>query len=102
MADNVLDAGALSYEAAHKAAKAAVKSARKIETTSYADTGLTVRTAIEEYIAERDRRVIRWQGRKVRPDASRKLKRHLLKDEKLPSIPLSARGWTSPLAGPPR
>ena len=89
VADDVLEAGTLSYEAAHKAAKAAVEAARKIEVTSYADTGLTVRTAIEEYIAERDRRITTWEGRKVRSDASRKLTRHLLKDEKLPSIPLS-------------
>ena len=89
VADDMLDVGTLSYEAAYKAAMVAVKSARKIAATSYADTGLTVRTAIEEYIAERDRRIATWEGRKVRSDASRKLTRHLLKDEKLPSIPLS-------------
>lgn len=89
VADDILDIGTLSYEAAHKAAKAVVESARKINATSYADTGFTVRSAIEEYIVERDRRVTKWEGRKVRSDASRKLMRHLLKDEKLPSIPLS-------------
>lgn len=89
VADDVLAEGNLSYENALKAAKEAVELSRKLAEAGRQGKAPTVREAIEEYIVERDRRDSARAGRKVRSDASHKLRRHLLSDEKFASIPLN-------------
>lgn len=89
VADDFLGQGTLSYESALKAAKEAVELSRKLAEAGRQGKVPTVREAIEEYIVERDRRDSARAGRKVRSDASRKLHRHLLSDEKFASLPLN-------------
>ena len=89
VADDVLTEGTLSYENALKAAKEAVELSRKLAEAGHQSNFLTVREAIEDYIIERDRRDSARAGRKVRSDASRKLHRHLLSDEKFANLSLN-------------
>lgn len=89
VADDIVAEGTLSYEAALKAAKETVELSRKLAEAGHQGPVPTVRAAIEEYIVERDRRDSARAGRNVRSDASRKLHRHLLSDEKFAELPLT-------------
>ena len=88
VADDAVAQGALSYEAALRAAKEAVVTSRKLAEAGGGGPAPTVRSALEEYIAERDRREVAREGREVRSDASRRLNRHVLSDERFADIPL--------------
>jgi integrase len=89
VADDVVGEGTLSYGSALKAAKDTVEQSRKVAAAGYQGKAPTVRVAIEEYIVERDQRDSIRAGRKVRSDASRKLRRHLLSDEIFAQLPLT-------------
>jgi len=101
VADDAVATGTLSYEAAFKAAKEVVETSRKLTEACGSGPTPTVRSALKEYIAERDRREIAREGREVRSDAYRRLNRHALSDEKFAETPLhrltedDIAGWVS-------
>jgi integrase len=78
VADDELSEGTLDYNGAVKAAKGKVDAAR-LEAKANADGPLlTVRRAVEAYIAERDRRDTARKGREVRSDARSRLGRYVV------------------------
>jgi integrase len=77
-ADDELQAGTLSYDAANKAAAVKVEEARGEAKAAAAGAPLTVRDAIESYAAKRDARDSRRKGRAVRSDARTRLTRYVL------------------------
>jgi integrase len=95
-ADDVLTEDTLSYEAARKAARTFVESARAEAKAAADGPPLTVRLAVEEYIAERDRRDSKRKGRAVRSDAGHRLRRYVLGQDKrgrqaaVPAAPLAS------------
>ncbi|MGY3342516.1 hypothetical protein [Bradyrhizobium sp. USDA 4470] len=74
--------GTLTFEQAMKAAREAVDQARTEGAAQAAGPAPTVRTAVEVYIKERDEREKRRTGREIRSDASIKLRRYVLGQEK--------------------
>jgi integrase len=74
--------GTLTFEQAMKAAREAVARARTEAAAHSAGPAPTVRTAVEVYIKERDERERRRADREVRSDASTKLRRYVLGQEK--------------------
>ena len=74
--------GTLTFEQAMKAAREIVARARTEAAAQAAGPAPTVRTAVEGYIKERDDRERRRTGRDVRSDASIKLRRYVLGQEK--------------------
>lgn len=77
-ADDVLRAGTLSYDAAAKAAREFVERARLEAAAAAAGPPLTVRSAVESYIANRDARDSRRAGRAKRSDAASRLARYVV------------------------
>ena len=78
VADDELSEGTLDYNAAVRAAKCKVDTAR-LEARANADGPLlTVRRAVEAYISERDRRDTARKGREVRSDARSRLGRYVV------------------------
>jgi integrase len=77
-ADDAIGTGTLDYNAAIRAARAAVEAARA-EAKARADGPLlTVRSAVETYIAARNARHSRRAGRTVRSDAGHRLPRYVI------------------------
>lgn len=76
-ADDAIKAGTLSFEAALKAARELVEKARADAAAEAAGPVVTVRTAIESYIASRDARDSRRAGRTKRSDAASRLARYV-------------------------
>lgn len=77
-ADDVLAEGTLSYEAALRAARMMVETARAEARIAAEGPVPTVRTVVAAYIDARNARDTRRAGRAVRSDASRRLELHLL------------------------
>lgn len=75
IADDVLTAGTLSYEAAEKLAKAHVEAARRPSDSTVVPT---VGVVVEAYLAERDEREIGRTGRPGQSDARRRLSRYVI------------------------
>ena len=77
-ADDAIGTGTLDYNAAIRAARASVEAART-ESKAKADGPLlTVRSAVETYIAARNARDSRRAGRTVRSDAGHRLPRYVI------------------------
>lgn len=94
-ADDTIAAGTLDYNAAIRAARATVEAAR-VEAKAKADGPLlTVRSAIDLYIAARNARQSRRVGRAVRSDADHRLSHYVIgqrgrgKHEAIPAAPLA-------------
>ncbi|WP_258608521.1 hypothetical protein [Mesorhizobium sp. AR10] len=90
-ADDELQAGTLSYEAARKAARVLVEGARIEVAATAGKPALDVRHVVEDHISMRDARESKREGRAVRSDASRRLARHILgqpgRGKQLPILP---------------
>ena len=80
-ADDELREGTLDYYAATRAAREVVEVARREARALAEGPLLTVRLAIEAYMAARDARESRRSGRTVRSDASRRLSRYVIGQE---------------------
>lgn len=95
-ADDEIAEGTLDYNAAVRAAKKCVEEARAETRAAAEGPPLTVRLAVEVYIAERDARDSRRKGRQVRSDAGQRLQRYVLgqdrrgKQKAAPASPLAA------------
>ncbi len=95
-ADDELTEGTLDYNAAVRAAKKCVEQARAEARAVAEGPPLTIRLAVEAYIAERDARDSRRKGRQVRSDAGQRLQRYVLgqetrgKQKAAPASPLAA------------
>jgi integrase len=94
-ADDAIEAGTLDYNAAIRAARAAVEAARA-EAKAKADGPLlTVRSAVETYIEARNARHSRRAGRTVRSDAGHRLPRYVIgqkargRQKAIPAAPLA-------------
>jgi integrase len=82
-ADDVIEVGTLDYRAAVKQALETVGTAR-ITARALADgPALTVRLAVEAYIAVRNARDSRRVGRETRSDSARRLEKYVIGREKL-------------------
>ncbi|RUU95499.1 integrase [Mesorhizobium sp. M6A.T.Cr.TU.017.01.1.1] len=81
-ADDEISEGTLDYNAAVRAAKKHVAAVRAEEKATAEGPPLTVRLAVEPYIAERDARDSRRKGRQVRSDAGQRLRRYVLGQDK--------------------
>jgi integrase len=95
-ADDAIGTGTLDYNAAIRAARAKVEAAHA-EAKAKADGPLlTIRSAIESYIAARNARHSRRVGRAVRSDADHRLAHYVLgqnargRQEAIPAAPLAA------------
>lgn len=77
-ADDNLKAGTLDFDAAIRAARAAVEEARTEAAAAAAGPALTVASAVSDYISRRDARACARAGRPVRSDAAQRLGRHVL------------------------
>jgi integrase len=75
-------AGILTFEQAVRTAREAVARARTEAASQAAGPAPTVRSAVESYVRERDARERRRTGRDVRSDASTKLRRYVLGQER--------------------
>ncbi|MEY9532176.1 tyrosine-type recombinase/integrase [Sinorhizobium fredii] len=80
--DDEIIEGTLDYNAAVRVAKKRVEAVRAEEKATAEGPLLTVRLAVESYIAERDARDSRRKGREVRSDASQRLQRYVLGQER--------------------
>ncbi|MBZ9760311.1 tyrosine-type recombinase/integrase [Mesorhizobium sp. CA8] len=74
--------GLLTFSQAETQARQIVAKARQEAKAAAAGPVLTVRLAVETYVAERDARDSRRKGREVRSDASQRLRRYVLGQEK--------------------
>jgi integrase len=81
VADDKVSEGTLSYDAAYRAARDHVERVRKDARAAAEGPVLTVRRAVEAYIAERDTRESRRKGRPVHSDAHR-LERYVIGRER--------------------
>lgn len=88
VADDIIEEGNLTFDAAVKAARAKVTAWRKKEAARAAGPIATVRSAVESYVEMRDRRESLHQGRAVRSSASHKLNAHVLCNEELAATEL--------------
>ena len=77
-ADDAIGAGTLDYNAAIRAARARVEAARAEARAKADGPPLTVRSAVESYIAARNARHSRRAGRQLRSDADHRLSHHVL------------------------
>ena len=107
-ADDIRDAdgGAiLNFRQADDAARAWFGNLALTQEAQASGPAVTVRSAVEEYIAARDAKESARQGRAVRSSASQKLQLHVLADEPLAGLELSKLttaqlvGWRKGLAG---
>jgi len=76
-ADDALSVGTFSYEAALKAARETVERERAEAKATADGEVLTVRLAVQKYVAERDAIYSERAGRTVRSDANRRLGRYI-------------------------
>jgi integrase len=77
-ADDAIEAGTLDYDAARRAARAKVETARA-EAKAKADGPLlSVRSAVESYVSARNARYSRRAGRPVRSDVDGRLSRYVI------------------------
>ncbi|MHC2791946.1 integrase [Mesorhizobium jarvisii] len=74
--------GLLTFAQAEAQARQIVLQARQEQKAAAAGPALTVRGAVETYIAERDARDTRRKGRAVRSDAGQRLRRYVLGQDK--------------------
>jgi hypothetical protein len=81
VADDKVSEGTLTYDAAYRAAREHVEAVRKEARAAAEGPVLTVRQAVEAYIAERDARESRRKGRPVHSDAHR-LERYVIGRER--------------------
>ncbi|MDX1124798.1 tyrosine-type recombinase/integrase [Sinorhizobium medicae] len=94
-ADDEIAEGTLDYNAAVRAAKKRVEEERAEARAVAEGPPLTLRHAVEAYIAERDTRESRRKGRQVRSDAGQRLRRYVLGQDKrgnqkaIPAAPLA-------------
>lgn len=77
-ADDAIKEGTLDYNAAVRAARLEVETARAKAKALAEGPALTVQAAVETYIAARDARQSRRAGRTVRSDAASRLARYVL------------------------
>lgn len=77
-ADDVIKVGSLAYEAAVRAARAAVEAARTEEKAAAEGPPLTVHAAVEAYARWRDERETRRAGRPAKSDATRRLTKYVI------------------------
>jgi len=77
-ADDVLVIGTLDYAAAIRASRKAVEAARVAEKAAADGVPMTVRMAVEEYIARRDARETKRAGHVTKSDATRRLTRYVI------------------------
>lgn len=95
-ADDELREGTLDYNAATRAARAAVEAARHEARAIAEGPLLTVALAVQAYVAVRDARDTRRNGRAVRSDAARRLTRYVVGRDAvgnrraIPAAPLAA------------
>lgn len=103
-ADDEIEAGAYSYDAAVKRAKELVEQARKDEAIAAAGPIKTVESAVKAYIDGRDDRASKRRGRLVKSDANTRLSLHVL-EHPLAKKPLheltteDLTGWRKQLSG---
>jgi integrase len=96
IADDEIPEGTLSYNAAVKRARHVVEQARREEQAAAAGPVLTVRDAVESYMASRDARETARKGREARSDATSRLSRYVTgkaargKRKAVPAAPLGA------------
>lgn len=94
-ADDAIATGTLDYNAAIRAARAKVEVERAEARVKADGPLLTVRSAVETYIAELNARYSRRTGRTVRSDADNRLSRYVIgrkaeaKQEDVPPAPLA-------------
>ena len=104
-ADDVIEEGNLTFDAAVKEARRLVTAWRREEAAKAAGPIPTVRRAVEKYIEVRDQRESRHQGREVRSSAAHKLVLHVLNDDELADTELhkltdtALANWRSKLSG---
>lgn len=95
-ADDHLKAGTLDYDAAVRTARKLVEQARIEAEAQAAGAPLTVREAVNAYVAERDSRDTKRAGRSVRSDAGRRLGRYVIgqaargRQQEIAATPLAA------------
>jgi integrase len=92
-ADDALKEGTLDFTAAKRKAREHVAEVRKAAALRAAGPVVTVRLALEEYLAERDERASRRAGRQLRSNASHRIGRHVLGRDaygKQPAVPPSS------------
>ncbi|CDX30877.1 Integrase family protein [Mesorhizobium sp. ORS 3359] len=95
-ADDEMQTGTLSYEAARKAARSVVEAVRTEAAAAAGGALLTVREAVETYVNARDSREAKREGRPVRSDANRRLARYVLgqpvrrKRDAIPEAPIAS------------
>ena len=77
-ADDELREGTLDFEQAVRAARATVEAERRLEKVAADGPALTVRAAVESYIADRDARDSARRGREVRSDARSRLELYVI------------------------
>ncbi|MER8567553.1 integrase [Mesorhizobium sp. M0924] len=88
--------GLLTFSQAESRARQVVARARQEQKATAAGPVLTVRVAVETYVAERDARDSRRKGRPVRSDAGQRLGRYVLGQDKrgaqeaVPAAPLAS------------
>lgn len=108
MADDIRDANGLdvlSFSQAQAAARDWFDRQVLDQEAKAAGPVVTVRSATEEYIAERNERESKHQGRPVNSSAAHKMKLHVLGDTKLAAVELSKldakalKGWREALPG---
>lgn len=88
VADDVVGEGTLDYAEAVRAAKAAVIKARHRRAADASGPVLTVRLALETYLAARNARQSEREGREVRCDANSTLNCHVRNDQRFLAIRL--------------
>ncbi|MBZ9910409.1 integrase [Mesorhizobium sp. BR115XR7A] len=90
--------GLLTFTQAETQARQIIATARQEAKAAAAGPVLTIRLAVETYVAERDARDTRRKGRTVRSDAGQRLRRYVLgqdkrgKQEAVPAAPLASIG----------
>lgn len=105
-ADDIIDEGNLTFDAAVKEARKLVTAWRREQSAKAAGPILTVSSAVKAYIKARDARDSARAGREVKSDAWR-LHRHVLSDEELASTEIfrltksALVKWRSSLGGAP-
>jgi integrase len=89
-ADDVIPEGNLDFDAACKVARHTIVANRRAAAAEAAGPVVTVRLAIERYVARRNARASARAGRPVKSDAESRLEVHVLSDTGLADTPLHA------------
>lgn len=88
VADDIVGEGNLDYGQAVKAAKDAVSKARRKLAADAEGPAPTVKVAIEDYLAARNRRLSLREGRELRVSSASTLSRHVCKNTKFVNLRL--------------